>query len=465
MRGGISSWICLASLAAGGCATTQAAEVKIRSIPDAAAKLRSGSTLLADATGQLALGNVGLALEGFRKTLREQPNSPEAYAGIAKCYEAMGRFDLARSNYEAALALTPQNSQLLTAVAVALDQQGNAQAASVARQDAAAAQSASRLQMPQPRIDPTASVTLSSSITVQLPPARRPDDLTAMAPSITLEPPPRERSAEAPKPPMPQPNLPRPAINKPAAVALRSSQTVETVAGWPTELMRSLGSRLGLEAMPSMTADQQVKPPVPAPLPRPRADRTAPMALEPGRGVKTLASSAGLLRTLAATFGLDLEPAPARRTERAFADVAEPPRGPYLERLSPGEVALVTDGRPAWRAQLVAQTRTATTVRWIPIMTAEARPNIRILNAAQRQGLAAQTRSVLLDRGWRKIQVATAADQRQRSVVLYPASRRTLGRSLAAQFGFPSQLQNEANVLIVLLGRDAARPVASARRG
>jgi hypothetical protein len=189
------------------------------------------------------------------------------------------------------------------------------------------------------------------------------------------------------------------------------------------------------------------------------------MALEPGRGVKTLASSAGLLRTLAATFGLDLEPAPARRTERAFADVAEPPRGPYLERLSPGEVALVTDGRPAWRAQLVAQTRTATTVRWIPIMTAEARPNIRILNAAQRQGLAAQTRSVLLDRGWRKIQVATAADQRQRSVVLYPASRRTLGRSLAAQFGFPSQLQNEANVLIVLLGRDAARPVASARRG
>jgi hypothetical protein len=49
--------------------------------------------------------------------------------------------------------------------------------------------------------------------------------------------------------------------------------------------------------------------------------------------------------------------------------------------------------------------------------------------------------------------------------VLYPASRRTLGRSLAAQFGFPAQMHSDAKVLIVLLGRDAMRPVASARRG
>jgi hypothetical protein len=49
--------------------------------------------------------------------------------------------------------------------------------------------------------------------------------------------------------------------------------------------------------------------------------------------------------------------------------------------------------------------------------------------------------------------------------VLYPASRRTLGRSLAAQFGFSSQMQGDSGVLIVLLGRDAVRPVASARRG
>ena len=86
MRGGITSFICGSCLIASGCTTApQTADIKVRAIPDAAAKLRTGSGVLAEATGQLALGNVGLALEGFRKALREQPNNAEAYAGIAKC--------------------------------------------------------------------------------------------------------------------------------------------------------------------------------------------------------------------------------------------------------------------------------------------------------------------------------------------------------------------------------------------
>ena len=89
MRGGVKSWICLASLAAGGC-STESQTVEVRAIPNAAAKLRPGSGLLADAAGQLALGTVGLALEGFRKALREQPNSAEAYAGIANAMKRWG---------------------------------------------------------------------------------------------------------------------------------------------------------------------------------------------------------------------------------------------------------------------------------------------------------------------------------------------------------------------------------------
>ena len=155
MRGGITSFICSSCLIAAGCTTTSTtADVKIRPIPDAAAKLRTGSGTLADAAAQLALGNVGLALEGFRKALREQPNSPEAYAGIAKSYEAMGRYDLARSNYEAALALTPRDPGLLTAVAVAFDQQGQTTAAQEARADAAAVQPRAAPQLPAPRLDP-----------------------------------------------------------------------------------------------------------------------------------------------------------------------------------------------------------------------------------------------------------------------------------------------------------------------
>ena len=83
------------------------------------------------------------------------------------------------------------------------------------------------------------------------------------------------------------------------------------------------------------------------------------------------------------------------------------------------------------------------------------RPNIRLLNAARRQGLAASTRAVLLDRGWRKIAIGDALQTRDRSVVIYPASRRELGVKLAAQFGFRSEVSTRVEGVVVLLGRDA----------
>ena len=55
-------------------------------------------------------------------------------------------------------------------------------------------------------------------------------------------------------------------------------------------------------------------------------------------------------------------------------------------------IALVTSGKPIWSAQVVARTRLSTTVRWVPIQSASTRPNIRLLNAARREGLAAQAR-------------------------------------------------------------------------
>ena len=62
---------------------------------------------IAEARGQFALGNVGLALEAFRIALREDPNSIDAMTGVAACYDRMARFDLSRRNYEAALAIAP----------------------------------------------------------------------------------------------------------------------------------------------------------------------------------------------------------------------------------------------------------------------------------------------------------------------------------------------------------------------
>jgi hypothetical protein len=141
--------------------------------------------------------------------------------------------------------------------------------------------------------------------------------------------------------------------------------------------------------------------------------------------------------------------------------------GPRLERLSLGEVALITANEPVWRPQVIARTAQSTTVRWVPLRnaTASTRPNIRLLNAARYQGLAARTRTVLLGRGWRQIEIGDAPQVRATSLVVYPASRQILGRSLAAQFGFRSVVTGKSGQLVVLLGRDAAAIRVGRARG
>jgi hypothetical protein len=137
--------------------------------------------------------------------------------------------------------------------------------------------------------------------------------------------------------------------------------------------------------------------------------------------------------------------------------------GPRIERISPGEVMLVTTGRSLWRPRTAPRELASTQVQWIPLGNAAVRPNVQVVNAARRQGLAGSARTVLVDRGWRRIAVADAPQLRDTSVVLYPRSRARLGHSLAAQFGVRSQM-TEGNTLVLVLGRDAVELVRSQRK-
>jgi len=161
---------------------------------------------------------------------------------------------------------------------------------------------------------------------------------------------------------------------------------------------------------------------------------------------------------------------------------AEPAKssGPYLERLSRGEVALVTSPGPIWRAPSVppatemasgapkmrgaTKLALATVVKWVPLGNAGARPTIQLLNAARSDGLAASTRTALVNRGWRKIGIGNARNVREHSVVLYSPMRAILGRRLAAQFGCKAVKVDGGDKVLVLLGRDeATRKSASSR--
>ena len=93
--------------------------------------------------------------------------------------------------------------------------------------------------------------------------------------------------------------------------------------------------------------------------------------------------------------------------------------GPRLERLTLGEVALITTPQPRWKPVVVARTLASTTVRFVPLAPQPAIVRLRLLNAARQQGLAARTRLVLASRGWRDVVIGDADRVRERSLVLF----------------------------------------------
>ena len=451
MNGGGKFLLAAASFAAAGCAAAPDG-VEVREIGGAGAKLRAADDPLAAAKGQLALGNVGLALEGFRKAARERPDSAEAVAGMAACYEAMGRLDLAEAKYEAALALAPRNPALLSALAGVLDRLGRTSAAAGVRGEIAQLNSAAAAleQVPADDVAEAPALPPAASITVALPPAQlTAPAVVALSGSGHAE---RLRSRtelaaspiairqEAPAPAQEVTvKLPAPRLAERAGISLASAPlavrggSLEPQVGMTVDLSRALpAARLGDPAGVSL--------------------RAHPLAV---RG-----TSFGQQAKLAVDLSGDL-PAP-RLGERSAVDL-QSKRAPRLERMSLGEVALLTGSGPVWRGQVVERTPQKLTVRWVPLATAAARPNIRLLNAARWQGLAARNRSYLFDRGWRRIQIGDARQTRERSLVLYPAARVAMGRRLAAQFGCRAQPVKGTDEFLVLLGRDAALRPAKLR--
>ena len=71
MTGGRNLLLLGGALAIVSC--TASHQIQVRAIPNPGASSKSCNALLAQARGELALGNVGLALENLRTVQREQP--------------------------------------------------------------------------------------------------------------------------------------------------------------------------------------------------------------------------------------------------------------------------------------------------------------------------------------------------------------------------------------------------------
>ena len=117
------------------------------------------SQLLEGARQQFARGNVALALQGFRRIMRQESGNLDAYVGIAACYDRMGRFELSRRYYEEALALAPGNPVVRHNFAVSLRMQGREEDARRLESEVAAAPP-----------DPAQAPAPQASVTIALPP-------------------------------------------------------------------------------------------------------------------------------------------------------------------------------------------------------------------------------------------------------------------------------------------------------
>ena len=406
---------------------------------------------VAEANSQLALGNAALALEAYRLALREDPQSVDALAGMAVCYERMGRFDLSRRQYEAALAIEPGNPTILAMLAASLDQQGmRAEAASVRAEIQIRAAAVAAL-APAPAVAPAPPVAVAATVAPAPPVAA----VVAQAVETALP-----KPGEMPAPMLTAAPLAAGVAIVAPALAVAAFAPDDPPAARPAPAPKPAGEELAL------TDSAKVGRSVTVTLPAARPAAKAPIAAQPATQLAALDQPTA--KAQAAKMELPAPaPAPAPAPVRTVqeAPVALPPpvrrlaaKGPRLERVSLVEVELVTRDAPRWASLLVKQEQKSATVRFVPLKQFNTRfASVRLLNAARVEGLAARTRTTLLQRGWRGIAIGDAGAIRTRSVVLYPNHRRATAMSLARQFGFQVAMRSSGREITVLLGRDAAK--------
>lgn len=440
MKRGAKFLVSATVLAAAACGNEQA-NLEVRSIPTPLAQgARPVPFRVAEARGQLALGNVALALEGFRKAWRDDPNSIDALSGMATCYDRMGRFDLSRRNYEAALAVEPANVELLGAFAQSLQLQGELADSQLVRAEIAqrlVARSATEtpeLLARPPSPAPAPQVATETFRVAQIE-ATVPMALTASAPVLA-----EEAVVDVP--------IPRPVL---------AAAPVQVTARIPE-------ARVDVSAPVLADAEVVMEAPAPARVteapPVLAAGPSVTMKLPPVRRVETAAQAPVAARPavpVALAAVADLPPLKPHSRAVPKPTVVEE-QGPRLERLSMGEIGLITARGPMWRATTVARTDVSAKIRFVPLRQASTYPvRVRLLNAARVDRLAARTRNWLMARGWSGMPIGNASAIRARSVIYYPADKRVLAQRLAAQFGFAMAPGASGSQITVLLGTDAAR--------
>jgi len=493
MRRGSNAILFTAALASAGC-VTDTGKLNIRPLADPYTKAtKPGTPAIAEGRTLLAMGSVGLAIEAFRKAMIDQPDSIEGLAGLAECYDQMGRPDLSRAKYEAALAIAPNNATLLRTFAASVERQGNYAEGASLRKEAAEAERADVAVLAS--IEPVATTQFAARPAPGKVASAVAKPSHASAATAVVRPKPVAPSTDAPVP-IKVARTRAPVTSAP--LVGRTRWTIEAPMVQPVEM--AAAPSVTVKLPPATTARAEapkvaaaapkpvhvVKAAVTAPEPAP-APRIASAALQRPVGVEAepvTPGAAANLAEIATASSITVKlpaPRPAVVTEKTpvapavHAILSGPPplrTGPRLERLSLGEVALLTDPRPRWQAEAARWTAISTplrpaplkappaqmainnSVRFVPLAELQRSYGVRLLNAARHDGLAASTRMAFNRQGWKAVTIGDAQRVRQKSLILYSERTEPAARRLAAQYGIWIAKEARPGPLTILLGRD-----------
>ncbi|WP_265528370.1 tetratricopeptide repeat protein [Sphingomicrobium marinum] len=426
---------------------------------------------LAEGHAMMRLGNVGLAIESYRRALRRAPQDASAHAALANAYESMGRYDLSQRYYEKALAYAPHRPELYEALAASLARQGRPLEAAKVKAEAMARRGALEAQV-------AANGELAEVVAAEAMPAMPTPAPTSQV-SVSLSATEIAYSDQVEAMPIIAP-VAVGAVQAPTIDGQRTLAEVEAVAS------DDIGPILPAANVTAVDAPQLQAAPVTelaaidadaigtirAPI-----EREAISAQQVDMAVASLVDDSLLpeMKIAAApTISTPLKPQRIGRAEVGSFSAVKIATGPRLERTSASEVMLITRPddvlpvapRATRRAEsAVTLLKTAPEQGAVRTLVADQRvarahvepAPVLLINASRRQGVAENARGLLAGHGYAELKIDTSPTGRARTILLYPRGQRAEAEKLARRFGFPVVFQvGPVEQMTLHLGRDAA---------
>lgn len=384
-------------------------------------------------------GQYALAIESFRRVVREAPDAPEGYNGLAACYDMIGRFDVSEKYYQMALARAPMDGRIYRNMARSLDMQGRKGEGAALLAEWQAIEAGKMVVAAMPDAAPAAIAAKAAPLT------------TAVAPSATV-------AAEVVTP------IESATVEAAPVEAISTPVTAEVVTPTPVSVVapKVLAEAVAVSGAVANAAPIQIPTllaPIGAPVivaapVQPVVPMKSAMAVKPAAPLKVAAVQPHYLAALVAPVKVA---APVKVVPVTTATIAKPAPTPtpvIVAALAPLR-SIATKPSPQQPVKQVSRPLAKQVA--IQAVKQPGRPSIRLINAAGQTGLARWAQQQLALSGINQTQTANATRRYRLSWVVYPRGQRDRALAVQKSLPFPTRILQESRAtrIVVVLGANA----------